>query len=120
MSGAATIRIARARGEADEAKAKLMRTVEEAKTRLAPGRLASNAVQSAKDKSIMVADEAVTTVKENPALTAGAATLAALYIARKPLFSAVRGFFRSSAEPDLDTNHKAPRRKAGKLEDHHG
>ncbi|UUR08836.1 hypothetical protein [Sphingomonas glaciei] len=121
MSGAAKVRIARARGEADEAKARLLNTVEEAKARLAPGKLASDAVQSAKDKSIVVADDAVTAVKDNPGLTAGVATVAALYIARKPLFSAVRSFFRSS-DPDTapHQNDKASRRKADDMENLNG
>ena len=115
MSGAPHVRIARARGEADQAKARLMGTVEETKARLAPGKLASDAVQSAKDKSIVAADEAVAAVKERPGLTAGLATVAALFIARKPLFSAVRGFFRGS-DTDLDTQDIASRRTADDLE----
>ena len=115
MSGAAKVRIARARGEADQAKARLMGTVDEAKARLAPGKLASDAVQSAKDKSIVVADEAVTAVKDNPGLSAGIATVAALYIARKPLFSAVRGLFRGS-----ETQDNASRPTADELEKFNG
>ena len=115
MSGAAQVRIARARGEADQAKARLISTVEEAKSRLAPGKLASDAVQSAKDKSIVVADEAVTAVKDNPGLSAGIATVAALYIARKPLFSAVRGLFRGS-----DIQDNASRPTADELEKFNG
>ena len=119
MSGAAHVRIARARGEADQAKARLMGTVEETKARLAPGKLASDAVQSAKDKSIVVADDAVAKVKERPGLTAGIATVAALFIARKPLFAAVRGLFGSS-DQDTDTQDKAPRRKADAMEELNG
>jgi len=119
MSGGAHVRIARSRGEADQAKARLMGTVEEAKARLAPGKLASDAVQSAKDKSIVVADDAVTKVKESPGLTAGIATVAALFIARKPLFSAVRGLFRSSDE-DSGTTDKASRRRADDMEELNG
>jgi len=118
MSGAAHVRIARARGEADQAKARLMGTVEEAKARLAPGKLASDAVQSAKDKSIVVADDAVSTIKDRPGLTAGIATVAALVIARKPLFAAVRGLFRSS---DQDTEQDtSSRRRADEMEDLNG
>jgi ElaB/YqjD/DUF883 family membrane-anchored ribosome-binding protein len=119
MSGSAHVRIARARGEADQAKAQLMGTVDEAKARLAPGKLASDAVQSAKDKSIVVADDAVTKVKERPGLTAGVATAAALFIARKPLFSAVRGLFRSS-DSNNGKHDTASRRKAGDLEELNG
>jgi ElaB/YqjD/DUF883 family membrane-anchored ribosome-binding protein len=119
MSGAAHVRIARARGEADQAKSRLMGTVDEAKARLAPGKLASDAVQSAKDKSIVVADDAVTKAKERPGLTAGVATVAALYIARKPLFSAVRGLFRGS-NSDTKNQTKHSRRIAGDMEDING
>lgn len=115
MSGAAKVRIARARGEADQAKARLMGTVDEAKARLAPGKLASDAVQSAKDKSIVVADDAVTAVKDRPGLAAGVATAAALYIARRPLFAAVRGLFRSSDDQNTDKN-KGSRDDADRME----
>lgn len=117
MNGAASVRIARARGEADQAKARLMATVEEAKARLAPGTLASNAVQSAKDRSIVLADDAVTAVKERPGVTAGVATAAALFIARKPLFSAVRKLFSG---PDTDTQDVKSRRTADDLEELNG
>lgn len=118
MSGVAHVRVARARGEADQAKARLMGTIDEAKARLAPGKLASDAVQSAKDKSIVVADDAVAKVKERPGLTAGVATVAALVIARKPLFAAVRGLFRSS--DDTDKQDKKSRRKADAMEESNG
>lgn len=118
MSGAAHVRIARARGEADQAKARLMGTVDEAKARLAPGKLASDAVQTAKDKSIVAADDAVAKVKERPGLTAGIATVAALFIARKPLFAAVRGMFGST---DKETGHKTTsRRRADEMEELNG
>ncbi|GAA4007587.1 DUF3618 domain-containing protein [Sphingomonas humi] len=115
MSGPSHVRIARARGDADQARARLIATIEEVKAKLAPGRLASNAVQSAKDKTIVVADEAVAAVKERPGLTAGIATAAALYIARKPLFAAVRGLF-SSPDAGPEDDDEAPRRKAGAME----
>ena len=93
MTEAAKVREARARGEAEAAKARLMGTVDELKARLAPGKLTSDAVQAAKDKSIVVADNTVTAVKEKPFVAAGIATAAALFIARRPLFSAVGRWF---------------------------
>ena len=89
MSDAHEVRIARARGEADVAKARLMATLDEVKARLAPGKLASDAVQTAKNKSIVVADDTVTAVKDRPLMAAGIATAAAVVIARKPLAAAV-------------------------------
>lgn len=121
MSDAARVRIARARGEADSAKARLMSTVDEAKERLAPGRLASDAVQTAKDKSIVVADDAVTKVKERPGLSAGLATAAALYIARRPLFAGVRRMFKGSdRSTDRYVRQTDTRRRADTMEDFNG
>lgn len=121
MTAAAKVRIARARGEADVAKTRLMATLDEVKARLAPGKLASDAVQSAKDKSIVAADDAVSAVKERPGLTAGIATAAALFIARRPLVAAVGRMFKGSdSTSDDDTDRTGSRRGADRMEDMNG
>ena len=125
MSDAARVRIAKARGEAEAAKARLMGTVDEAKTRLAPGKLASDAVQTAKDKSIVAADDAVTAVKDRPGLSAGIATIITLIIARKPLLSAVGKLFRGSngsrkAKYGHVDSEDAPRKRSERMEEMHG
>lgn len=94
MTDAHQVRIAQARGEADAAKARLLATVEEAKARLAPKTLAGHAMQAARDRSIVVADDTVTAVKEKPMMAAGVAGAAALLIARKPLIAAVGRWWR--------------------------
>jgi hypothetical protein len=82
-----------------------MGTVDEAKARLAPGKLAADAAQTAKNKSIVAADGAVGAVKDRPGLAAGIVTATALFIARKPLFSAVlRLFGRGSNKRQTTTN----------------
>jgi ElaB/YqjD/DUF883 family membrane-anchored ribosome-binding protein len=108
VTDAHQVRIAQARGEADAAKARLMATVEEAKARLAPKTLAGHAVQAAKDKSIVVADDTVTAVKEKPAMVAGIAGATALLIARKPLFRGLARWWRGDDQPD-DTNGRRTR-----------
>jgi ElaB/YqjD/DUF883 family membrane-anchored ribosome-binding protein len=100
MTDASQVRVSRARGEADAAKARLMGTVDEVKTRLAPGKLASDAVQTAKNRSIVAADDAVGAVKQRPGLAAGIAGTTALLIARKPIFAAVARLFRGKRRPD--------------------
>jgi ElaB/YqjD/DUF883 family membrane-anchored ribosome-binding protein len=102
MSGAHDVRIARARGEADVAKARLMATLDEVKARLAPGQLAGEAVQKAKDKSIVVADDTVSAVKDRPLMAAGIATAAAMFIARKPLLAAVGRMFSGSDHKEFE------------------
>lgn len=93
MSGTIQVREARARGEADAAKARLMGDVDELKARLAPKKLANDAVQAAKDKSIVVADGTVTAVKKKPMVAGGVAAATLLFMARKLLFSAIARLF---------------------------
>ena len=113
MTDVHQVRIATARGQADAAKARLMGTVEEAKARLAPKTLAGNAVQAAKDKSIVVADDTVTAVKEKPMMAAGLAGATALLIARKPLFAAVGRWWRRDEDKyDSDKNGRRERARA--------
>lgn len=108
MSDVHEVRIARARGDADVAKARLMATLDEVKFRLAPGKLAGDAVQKAKDKSIVVADDTVTAVKDRPLMAAGIATAAAMFIARRPLVSAVGRWLGGSDHDDrISTNERA-------------
>ena len=111
MMEAASVREARARGEADAAKARLLATADELKAKLAPGKLASNAVQAAKDRSIVVADETVTAVKDKPLMAAGIATATALFIARKPLFGVVTGWFRKDRAVEEDEPNSQSRRE---------
>lgn len=118
MTEAASVREARARGEADAAKARLLGTLDELKAKLAPGKLASDAVQAAKDRSIVVADDTVTAVKDKPLMAAGIATATALFIARKPLFGAVTGWFRKDRTDDdnIEETHQSRRKQAASVE----
>ena len=111
MTDAAQVRLSRARGEADAAKARLMGTVEEVKIRLAPGKLASEAVQTAKNKGIVAADGAVEAVKDRPGLVAGVTTAAALFLARRPLWSAVSRLWSSDDGDELKTKQIRRSRK---------
>ena len=103
MSDVHEVRIARARGNADAAKARLLATLDEVKARLAPGKLTSDAVQSVKNKSIVVADDTVTAVKDRPLMAAGLAAAAAAFIARKPLVAAVGRWLGGDEEENTPT-----------------
>ncbi|MDB5253868.1 MAG: hypothetical protein JWP27_3037 [Flaviaesturariibacter sp.] len=111
----ASVKEARARGEAEAAKARLTATLDELKARLAPATLASNAVQAAKDKSIVVADDTVSAVKDKPLLSAGIAAGTALFLARKPVFSAIGRLF--SRNDHSNTISKSRRVRARETED---
>jgi hypothetical protein len=90
---AADIRIAEKRGEAEAAREALFDTVEEIKARLAPASIAHDAWEGARDKGVAVAEGAVETVKQRPALAAGVAAGAALVFARKPIINLLAGLF---------------------------
>jgi ElaB/YqjD/DUF883 family membrane-anchored ribosome-binding protein len=112
----ASVKEARARAEAEAAKARLTGTLDELKARLAPKTLAGHAVQAAKDKSIVVADDTVTAVKAKPLLTASIAAGTALFLARRPLWSAIGGLFRGkNSQPTPKSNTR--RLRAPELED---
>jgi len=112
MTDAHQVRIAQARGNADAAKARLMGTVDEAKARLAPKTLAGHAVQAAKDKSIVVADDTVTAVKDKPMMAAGLAGATALFFARRPLFRGLARWWRGDGDTydTYDTHETSGRR----------
>ncbi|RST31016.1 DUF3618 domain-containing protein [Sphingomonas ginkgonis] len=104
------VKIARARGEAEAARAKLMGTVDELKARLSPQKVTSDAIQGAKNKSIEVADQTVTAVRQRPGMAAGVAAAAALFLARKPLFATVAGWFSGSDDRDTPDETASERR----------
>jgi ElaB/YqjD/DUF883 family membrane-anchored ribosome-binding protein len=112
----ASVKEARARSEAEAAKARLMQTLDELKTRLAPKTLASQAMQAAKDKSIVVADDTVSAVKDKPLLSASIAAGVALFVARRPVFSAL-GWVFGRKKSKADGRGVDPR---GKEEYHDG
>lgn len=96
---AADIRIAERRGEAEAARERLLATVEEIKHRLAPKMIANDAWEGVKDKGVAAADTAATAVRERPALAAGVAASAALFLARKPILSLLTGLFGEKRGP---------------------
>ena len=112
----ASIKEARARGEAEAAKTRLTGTLDELKARLAPKTLANHAVQAAKDKSIVVADDTVSAVKDKPLLSAGIAAGTALFLARRPVFSAIGRLF-SRKDRSATTTKTSRRVRVGELED---
>lgn len=107
------VKIARARGQAEAARARLMATLEEIKARLSPQKVTSDVVQGAKNKSLEVADQTVTAVKERPVVVAGIAAATALFLARKPLIAAVAGWF----DDEADETPKASSRRRRNGED---
>ena len=103
---AADIRVAEKRGDAEAAREALFVTVEEIKARLAPATIASEAWEGAKEKGIAVAEGAVDSVKQRPAIAAGVAAGAALILARKPIINLLAGLFTDSDRKTKDRKSK--------------
>jgi type VI protein secretion system component VasK len=84
--------VAEARRTADQARAKLMASVEELidygerlQRSLQPSHLARDAWEAAKSKSADVAEDAVDAVRKRPVMASSAVAALALFIAREPL-----------------------------------
>jgi hypothetical protein len=92
---------ASARAEADAARADLVGNLDRLKTRLSPATLMSDAVESAREKAIDVAEQTVETARARPVLAGSVAGGALLLLARKPIFGLFRRLGPSSPpEPD--------------------
>ncbi len=92
---------AKARADADAARADLIGNLDRLKTRLSPATLVSEAVESAREKAIDVAEQTVETARARPLLAGSVAGGALLLLARKPIFGLFRRLTPSPApEPD--------------------
>ena len=92
-----------ARREADAARQRLLATASELQERLRPGTIASNAWEGVKDRSGELADDAVEAVKERPVAAASVLAAFTLFLARRPIRSAVSRLFSKEADEDLVT-----------------
>ena len=91
----------KARAEADAARADLIGNLDRLKTRLSPATLVSEAVESAREKAIDVAEQTVETARARPVLAGSVAGGALLLLARKPIFGLFRRLGPTPAsEPD--------------------
>jgi hypothetical protein len=95
--------ILQAKVEAERARRRLADTAAELQRRLKPTTVASNAWEGVKEKSTDLAEGAAEAVKARPvAVSAGLAAFT-LFLARKPIRSAVARLFSSGPDEDLVT-----------------
>lgn len=92
-----------ARRQAEAARQRLMTTAGDLQERLRPGTIASHAWEGVKDKSGELADDAVEAVKARPAAAASALAAFTLFLARRPIRSAVSRLFSKQPNGDLIT-----------------
>lgn len=83
--------IARAQARSERARARLSEALAALKERLLPRTIARNLVEAGKEKATDAAAAGADAVKSRPGLAIGAATLAALLLARKPITRAITG-----------------------------
>ncbi len=76
-----------ARADAEQAKSRLMATIEELQQRVAPRTLARDAWDGAKSKGADMAEDAVDAVRARPVAAGGIVAALALFLAREPLMN---------------------------------
>lgn len=111
--------IAEARRKAEQARARLMATVEDVmaygedlQKKLQPSHLARNAWEAAKSKSGDVAEDAVDAVRKRPVVAGSAVAALALFIAREPLMDLASKLLNGkSKKPKKAAKPKAPMEK---------
>jgi hypothetical protein len=92
--------IARAKSEAEAARARLSATLGELQRRLKPHTLANNAWEDIKDKGGALADDAVEAVKARPVAAGAAVGAVLLFLARSPIKSAAIRLFGGGDQQD--------------------
>ncbi|MES2338581.1 MAG: hypothetical protein V4537_10830 [Pseudomonadota bacterium] len=85
-----TAAIVAARASAVAARARLDASIAAAKQRVTPRALASDAIETARDKAIEAAQTGLTVARDRPGTTAAVAGALALALARKPLMRWLR------------------------------
>ena len=93
----------RAKQEAERARRRLQGTVAELQQKLKPANIANNAIQGVKDKGEAIAEDAVEAVRTRPMAASAALGAFTLFLARRPLRSAVGWIFSRSAPDDQVT-----------------
>ena len=113
-----TPNVVEARRKAEQARAKLMATVEELidfgenlQERLQPSHLARDAWEAAKSKTADVAEDAVDAVRKRPVAASGAVAALALFIAREPLMDLAGKLMSSKGKPKPPKARKPKARK---------
>ena len=93
----------RAKQEAERARRRLQGAVAELQQKLKPANIASNAIQGVKDKGEAIAEDAVEAVRTRPMAVSAALGAFTLFLARRPLRSAVGWIFSRRAPDDQVT-----------------
>ena len=92
--------LARAQYEAIQAKKRLASTAGALQYRLKPGTIANNAWEGVREKSTVLADDALQAVKERPAAASGVVAAIVVFLARHPLWRAATWIVSRKEEDD--------------------
>jgi hypothetical protein len=95
--------ILKAKRDAEQARKALLETAHELQTRLKPGTIVGNAWDGVKERGSDMAENTVEAVKARPYPVAAGLAAFTLFLARKPIRSAVSKLFHSAPDDDLVT-----------------
>jgi hypothetical protein len=95
--------ILKAKREAEHARRELMGTAHDLQTRLKPGTIVGNAWDGVKERGTDIAENTVEAVKARPYPVAAGLAAFTLFLARKPIRSAVSRMFHSGPDENLVT-----------------
>jgi hypothetical protein len=95
--------ILKAKREAEHARKELIATAHALQTRLKPGTIVGNAWDGVKERGTDIAENTVEAVKARPYPVAAGLAAFTLFLARKPIRSAVSRMFHSGPDENLVT-----------------
>ncbi len=99
-------RVQEARERAEQARHRMMATLQHLQHRVAPSTLARDAWEGAKHKSADLAEDAVDAVRKRPVVATGAVAAVAMFLAREPLMSLAARLWNGEAD---EKTKKEPR-----------
>jgi hypothetical protein len=95
--------ILKAKREAERARRDLLATSHELQTRLKPGTIVGNAWDGVKERGTDIAENTVEAVKARPYHVSAGLAAFTLFLARKPIRSAISRLFHAAPDEDLVT-----------------
>ena len=100
-------RVAQARERAEQARRRMMGTLQELQQKIAPRTLARGAWEGAKSKGADLAEDAVDAVRKRPIAATGAVAAVAMFLAREPLMDLADRLWNGKPEKKKRRKKKA-------------
>ena len=98
--------VQQARERAEQARYRMMDTLQELQQKIAPKTLARDAWEGAKSKGADLAEDAVDAVRKRPIATTGAVAAVAMFLAREPLMDLAGRLWNGKPKPEKKKKRK--------------